>query len=394
MDRRKFLISMGSTGALAACSARSAGSLVPLSGGPPTSTLGLRDAQAKLLLTNASGERPVYYYLVGQDGRGGPWSYLKPNGKIARAKPGADFAIPLSKLPNPTCPPFDSARVLVSIGKKLTLNVDSRTGEPVTPPGWVKTNPDYDTIYDWVEFTYDDKGLGCNTSFVDMTSVPLSLKLTGSKGEQRVGPKPGAGPLIYAGMRSHPSFGNLIVRSGGKDLRVIAPGHGINAGVFPADYLDAYITSCWDYFKTNDLTVTYQWPVGKTLMATGRVDSSGQFSFKRDGNVVRTIPKPTTKDVFFCNGALLADNNEGGQIAAVIGAALNRTILRGTSSQPQCSSSGFYTHPQTNFYSLVLHQNTVGGLCYGFPFDDICNLFSSFIHDAAPKQLEITIGKN
>ena len=197
------------------------------------------------MFTNASDYSTAYYYVVGQDGKGGPWSYLKADGSIARAKPGADFAIPLSQLPNPTCPRFDSARVLVSIEKKLTLKVDSRTGEPVTPPGWVKTNPDYGVLYDWVEFTYDAKGLGANTSFVDMTSLPLSLKLTGSSGEKRVGPKPGAGPLIYAGMRSHPNFGNLIVNSGGKDLRVIAPGHGIEAGIFPADYLDAYIASCW-----------------------------------------------------------------------------------------------------------------------------------------------------
>jgi hypothetical protein len=394
VDRRAFLASLASTGMLAACSVRAAGPSVAASGDSLILPLGPRDPQAKLLLTNSSGDSTAYYYVVGQDGPGGPWSYLKTDGTIARATPGADFAIPLSQLPNPTCPKFHSARVLVSIGKKLTLKVDERTGEPVTPPGWVKTNPDYDVLYDWVEFTYDSKGLGCNTSFVDMTSLPLSMKLTGSSGEKRVGPKPGAGPLIYAGMRSHPHFGNLIVTSGGRDLRVIAPGHGIESGVFPGDYLDVYIAACWDYFKNNDLSVAYQWPVGKTLMATGRVDSSGKFAFKRAGKLVRSIAKPTTKDVFFCNGALLAENDEGGQIAAVIGAALNRTVLRGTSSQPQCTSSGFYTQEHTNFYSLVLHQNTIGGLCYGFPFDDICNLFSSYIHDAAPSQLEITIGKN
>jgi Beta-1,3-glucanase len=394
VDRRAFLASLASTGVLAACSARDSGSLDALSGGHLVPPLRARDPQAKLLLTNSSRDSPVYYYVVGRDGPGGPWSYLKADGSIARAVPGANFAIPLSALPNPTCPKFDSARVLVSIGKKLTLKVDERTGEPVTPPGWVKNNPDYDVLYDWVEYTYDANGLGCNTSFVDMTSLPLALKLTGANGEKRVGPQPGAGPRIYVGMREHAHFGNLIVTSGGRDLRVIAPGHGIESDVFPADYLDAYIADCWDYFKNNDLSVTYQWPVGKTLNATGRVDAGGKFTFKRAGKLVRSIPKPTTKDVFFCNGALLAENDEGEQIAAVIGAALNRTVLRGTSSQPQCTSSGFYTNEHTNFYSLVLHQNTIDGLCYGFPFDDICNLFSSYIHDSAPSQLEITIGKN
>ncbi len=49
---------------------------------------------------------------------------------------------------------------------------------------------------------------------------------------------------------------------------------------------------------------------------TGKIEGSN-FVFRQNGAVKATFAKPTTKDVFFCNGALVSPNDGvSGPIAA------------------------------------------------------------------------------
>ncbi|MGH3359025.1 MAG: beta-1,3-glucanase family protein, partial [Nocardioidaceae bacterium] len=105
-----------------------------------------------------------------------------------------------------------------------------------------------------------------------------------------------------------------------------------------------------------------------------------QFVF--DGGVT-PFNRPTTKDVLFCDGALAAPNDGvTGPVAAVLGAALNRTTLLDSAEQPTTDPAGFYQAPATHAYSKAMHDNSVDGKAYGFPFDDVAG-FASYIEDNA-----------
>jgi hypothetical protein len=66
-------------------------------------------------------------------------------------------------------------------------------------------------------------------------------------------------------------------------------------------------------------------------------------------------------------------------------------VLTNGTMQPVCSSGDFYANAPTNYYSQILHANSLDGQCYGFPFDDVCGLYSSDISDPAPAQLILTL---
>lgn len=112
---------------------------------------------------------------------------------------------------------------------------------------------------------------------------------------------------------------------------------------------------------------------------TGQV-SGDQFAF--DGGV-QPFSRPSTLDVLFCAGSLAAPNDGiTGPVAAVLGAALNRTTLLDSTEQPTTDPGGFYQASTAHVYSRTMHENTVDGKAYGFPFDDVAG-FASYIEDNA-----------
>lgn len=348
---------------------------------------------ATLTVVNSTGADPstIFYYVIGQDiNNGNRWSYLKPDGNVAACVDGTDFSLQLSSTNNLPLPQF-SGRIYFSIGAKLTIHISG--GNPFFPIGWAPGNPYYTlTPFDWIEYTFNAGGLNCNTTMVDMFGLALTMALDGSRGTQTVGMSPGGRPALFTAMNANASFKPLIVTNGGTNVRAIAPGHGIEDGIFPSSFLDAYISQCWTHYQTNTLTISDGFP-SKIPSYSGTV-SGGTFNFTPAGGGSPTISisLPTSKDVFLCNGALLAPTNDLGRITAVLGAALNRANLLLSANQPDITLSDFYTIDTSNKYSLYLHQNNLNGNCYGFPFDDIGNLYSSDVADSAPSKLTVAVG--
>jgi hypothetical protein len=77
-------------------------------------------------------------------------------------------------------------------------------------------------------------------------------------------------------------------------------------------------------------------------------------------------------------------------VAAVLGAAYNRSTLVSTAAQPTVDPAAFYLEDIANHYSRILHENHVDGKTYGFAFDDVVD-FASFIQDGAPTAFEVTL---
>lgn len=344
-----------------------------------------------LTIVNNSGSfagSSVYLYIVGnQDGkqvRVTPDGALAP---IALSDNGADgytdYAIPLAASgPTTLSLPYMSGRIYVALGDRLKFKaVADGNGNAALqyPAGWVASDPSYSVLHDCAEFTHNAAGMFCNTTMVDMFSVPLSIRLTGDRDQTAGVLRDGGRAQAFAAVRAVPEFAPLVV----DDLRVIAPGHGLDAGIFPADYFAPYIDEVWSAYAGKDLTVTTD-----AGAFTGRV-SGDRLTFS--GPAAVSFAKPSTRDVLFCDGALAAPNDgTTGPVAAVVGAGFNRSTLVGSAAQPTTDPAAFYAAAVTNHYSRAVHAATADGRAYGFAFDDVAD-FASYIQDTAPTGVQLTL---
>ncbi|SNQ46254.1 putative glycosyl hydrolase [Frankia canadensis] len=332
----------------------------------------------------------IRVYIVGTDLGTGRQVASHPDGStrtVSAADNGADgfadLSIPLvddgdTRL---AVPANMSGRIYVSIGDPIRFRVvtDGAGNAALQhPAGWVASDPSYRVLHDFVEFTHNPAGMFCNTTMVDMFSVPLSIRLRGAA-DQTAGTIPRGGrDAIFADLRAASAFAPLVV----DDLRVIAPGHGIESGIFPAGYYDGYIDAVWNRYASTPLTVDAG---GATR--TGRV-RDGVLRF--DGGVA-PISRPSTRDVLFCAGALAAANDGlTGPVAAVLGAGFNRSTLLTGATQPTGDPAGFYTDAVTNVYSKVMHAHAADGRAYGFPFDDVGG-FASYVQDTTPTSMTLSL---
>lgn len=339
--------------------------------------------------TGAYSNSSIWMYVVGTNLSTGQQAYVNSSGQLIAVTPSlngsdgyADLSIPLSSSGNTVLNlPNMSGRIYFSINNKLQFKVvtDGNGNNALQyPAGWVSSDPSYNVLHDWMEFTFNG-GMYCNTTMVDMFSIPLSITLNGSSQQTTGTLKSGGRDAIFSGIAAQSDFSSLII---GNNLRVIAPGHGIDSGVFSSTYLDSYVDDVWNTYASKNLQVTIN-----STVYTGSV-SGNTLNFSGG---VASFSKPTTQNIFYCNGALSAPNDGvTGPVAAVLGAAFNRSTLNAYSNQPTTDSSQFYQQAPTNYYSQVMHENTADGKAYGFPFDDVCS-FASYIQDGSPSAMTLTL---
>jgi Beta-1,3-glucanase len=352
----------------------------------------------QLSITNNTGvydTDQIYFYIIGLNSDG-CFSHVESDGTLTACSLSdnkfdgyTDYSINLADTSTLTLPQMTSGQIYVAIGEKLKIKVVS-VPRHVTcglglalPSGWTSTDPNFNILYAVIEFTYDGNGLNCDTTYVDMFSIPIEIQLIGQNNQSAGALIAGGRSSIFEAFKAASDFAKLVI---GDDLRVIAPGHGIEASVFDAGYLDSYIDSCWSYYQNQSIDVQ----VGSDSF-TGQVNSDSVFQFPPQTGTLGSLTKPSTKDVFFCDGTLSAPNNDWGAVVARIAASLNRGVLTNGTTQPVCDADNFYATSQTNHYSQILHANSVNGLCYGFAFDDVCGLYSSDLSDPEPTNLNLTL---
>jgi hypothetical protein len=357
-----------------------------------------------LTLRNLSGIGRAFYYVVGL-GTDGKWYRLARNGQLAPVLASdmrdgyADYSLPLPASGSLTLalPQLSAARMYLSLQRGLKVTV-SDSNVPSSPPGWVASDPNYRTAFDWIEFTFDQTGWNGNTTAVDMYGLPLKIGLTGSS-RQEVGTPPGGRSKIFKALESSAPFAALVIDAPAKDgalheLRAIAPFHGIENGVFDPNYLATYVASVWTAFSNTPVTMnTSAWGV-----YTGTV-TAGSLVFTQSGQTSVAFAEPTTHDVYANSGALAAQQCGSppaqsclvqGQLADALAAAFNRTTIPADAVLPACTKREFYRTPPVNEYARAIHAESIRGLAYAFGFDDSCD-FSSFVADRAPTHLNVTI---
>jgi len=382
MVRRRVLLG----GAVAATAAVPLVTLLPRAGA--ATILPLRVVNHTFRYANSD----ISLYVVGTDLSTGQQVYVRGDGAKVPVSPSlngpdgfADLSIPLVANGDTTVNlPWMSGRVYVSMGQKIRFKVvTDGNGRAALqhPAGWVSSDPSYQVLHDFMEFTFNDAGMFCNVTMVDMFSIPMSITLQGQRSQTTGALTTNGRDNIFAAISAIPEFRPLVVGS----LRVIAPGHGIDAGLFSASYFDPYVNEVWSRCSSTDLHVQV---AGGTH--TGRV-SGGQLVFN---NGVRAFARPSTRDIFYCDGALNAGasgaNDPSPPDAAVLGAAVNRSTVRDFPNQPTTDPNSFYRTPVSNHYSRVIHENTQDHKAYGFAFDDVASL-ASYIEDHAPTSVTLRL---
>ncbi|MFC8867521.1 beta-1,3-glucanase family protein [Streptomyces sp. NPDC057148] len=393
LGRRKLLVSLGGAAVaapVAAAVAPHALAGVGADGGTAAPRAEAAGALPMTLVngTGSFGNADVHVYIVGS--QDGTQVRVTPDGTVAPvalsdngADGYTDYAISLADSGETTLSlPYLSGRIYVSLGAKLKFKVVADgAGKPALqyPAGWVRSDPNYGVLHDCAEFTHNASGMFCNTTMVDMFSVPMSIRLTGAKDQTTGTVRPGGRAAVFDAVRSVEEFAPLAV----DDTRVIAPGHGLDAGLFPEDYLAPFIDEVWSTYTGRNLRITTN-----AGTFTGRV-RGGRLTF--DGPAQVSFAKPSTRDVLFCDGALAAPNDgTTGPVAAVLGAGFNRSTLVSSADQPTTDPAAFYRTALTNHYSRAVHAATEDGKAYGFAFDDVAD-FASYIQDTAPTGFRLTL---
>jgi hypothetical protein len=371
-------------------------------GAAPAPAQAAPPAKLPLTVTNNSNRGDqVHLYVFGKyNGRMGflnaAGDFTAWSGGSNPPSPAPDAAIPgpgggASKTLNVPLN-FDSGRLYMSFRDKLKffLTPDGL----VQPAPWNPSDPNRDILFDWSEFSYNNGGLWLNSSQVDMFSVPHAVELTTGGGVvKRTGELQSNGRNnFFNALRNQPGdWAKLIhTRPDGTVLRALAPRLAIESGRFSNTYFDGYTNEVWNTYKNTTLTVVPNRDKPNEKYS-GRTDGAGVLQFTNSsGARVASFERPSTRDVFGCDGRLHAPNNVVGEIARSLCAALHRSTLGYLHTQPTYNPAEFYKRVITDHYSRKIHAQMVDGKAYGFAFDDV-GAFESLVHDPNPRSARVVL---
>jgi Beta-1,3-glucanase/Putative Ig domain len=337
-----------------------------------------------LVLVEADGH--TLYYPSSPGATGAP---LAVNCAIPLGGPGSTTNI--------TIPQIAGGRIWFSFDKPITflLNPGPALVEPsVSNP----SDPNINLMWDFCEFTYNTSQLYADISYVDFVSIPIALSLTDTAGNvQKVTGMPANGlatvcsGLVAQNAADGAGWNQLIVSSGGANLRALSPNNGIvmNSSLF-SGYFAPYIEQVWSKYSSSSLTIDTQASWGSV---TGTV-SGGTLNFP--GLV--SYAQPAAADIFSCSTGPFANTaGEIGAVSARLCAAFNRTTLLIDTDQPDDENiANYYKNSVTNHYARIVHAANTDGLGYAFPYDDVAptngNNQSGEVNSPIPQLWTITVG--
>ena len=392
----------------------------------------LETEKIPLTIVNETGNyanKNVYFLLYGQGvAPDNKWYHVvDAAGKMKLCTPtgnkySADYNFNLSKVSTIQIPTMRAARLYISFNKKVLLLVnDEGIPSPVKANNSHASNVNYNTIWDFVEWTYNPaypKGSGWNGNItnVDATNIAMQFNIVGSDETGKPlnltsGMIPGQYSAFRASLQGNPDFKNLILPN---TQRVLSPADGIfehaspSGPVFSSTYLDAYINQVWTKYATDSLTVETNlfgdW--------AGQVQNGLMVFTQQNGSPVLNpvaFSKPTTLQAFANDDICVSGckskaadewqqedvNNQYPRGISCRHHALDAPHRQDARSQVRLEilqrESELLPGSDNEFrYAKYLHANTVQERAYGYGFDDTCDQ-SSFRVVRIPKKLTVTL---
>jgi hypothetical protein len=339
------------------------------------------DNNFSVYLLQSDGQTPYYPSSPSATG-----AALTANCSIALGAPGTSITV--------TIPRTAGGRIWFSIESELTflLNPGPALVEPsVTNP----SDPNINKNWAFAEFTWNEAQLYANISFVDFVSLPIALSLLTTSGSTSTveGLEINGFNGIVSGLQQQTAtdgvagWANLVQNSpSGQPLRVVSPTLGML--LHPNDfngYFDPYINSVLSTYESKTFSVQVSQTFTGNTTSNSIVIGSETFSI------------PTAADIFGSNSGPFTTGSDAirNQLIPQLAAAFNRSTLVASDAMP-APASVFYTNPITNHYSRIVHENTVNGRGYAFPYDDVPPSggadVSGFVNAGNPQTLTVTLG--
>ncbi|MGZ3182345.1 MAG: beta-1,3-glucanase family protein [Telluria sp.] len=382
----------------------------------------------------AYADDQVYWLILGKDWDTHQYVHVDASGHLVPMSLGdntipvpnrttgyANYAVTLAQAKSITIPALESARIYLSVGKPVLIQVNTNDKGELAYAGPDlnnSTDPNLGVTFDFGEFNINrantaNPGIYVNTSRVDIFGLPLKLNVKGLDGyEATVGePLTETRAELFArfALEVPPEFRGLA-QAPYAPQRIMSPAHasfddGINVATGAQDrprganaaYLDDYITAVWNQYKSQNLVVDLHngWPV-----LTGRVDGSDVMTFTDSAGSYRIHGKPTTTEVMLGNGLLddasgTADklsHDKQLQLQAQVCAALNRHVAEQPFTRWWDGAWFYPAGAPANYFTKFWHRHSYNGLAYGFSYDDVGG-HSPSIYTPSPTTVTFTIGK-
>ena len=297
------------------------------------------DNNNALFILQSDAETPYYPASPNMDG-----APLAQNVSINLGAPGNTVMA--------TIPRLAGARLWFSIDTPLQFLLNPGPGL-VEPSVFNPSDPNINTNFSFMEFTFNSSQVFANISYVDFVGEPISLTLQDTTGAvQHVSGLPSSGlTSIASGLQAQTAkdgqpWSSLIVNgSNNQPLRILSPNSGItlNSSLFFSYWTD-YVNQVYSQYTTQPVTIDTQVQFGNV---NGQVNQQGALDFGAGG----VFAPPSAKDIFgnstgpFATGS----NGEANAIIPRLAAAFNRSTMLITSNHPDgTNSSQYYTNPITN----------------------------------------------
>jgi hypothetical protein len=372
-------------------------------------------------ITNNTGlTQNIYVYVIGLvPQRGNKAHYLSNvNGDVTivpEAKTPRSLALNLGndRVLDLHLPQLTAARIYISVGKPVVVtNFGAPGAPPSSPPGWVKTDPNFNTVFDFAEYTWlDDPAIskfhstfGGNLTQVDFFSIPMFMELHAADDNNRPVLRQSGfrgstvRANVFAGVKNAGAPWNKLIVAPTRvpPIRILAPYKAEELGVWPAGQLDPYINQVWTRYTDNELLAK---ATAEGVAVTFRGHSVGNaiVFLQTNGPETFQILKPDSNTVYRNE---IKSDKEGHDpaslraraVAASMGGAFLRTNLLVNNNLNACDTTQFFRNQPINWYGRVLHQYAFEKKAYAFGYDDTCDQ-SSFVQGHDPQRLDLTLGK-
>jgi beta-galactosidase len=363
-------------------------------------------------------DNQVFVTVIGRDPANGYFSYLTPGGTIVdftvndgaaaghltkNGKNYGNYSFTLAQSKLLKIPTLISARAYISLGEPLYVQVNADSKGNVTgyagPNPQNGTDPNINTHFDWYEFN-NQNGIFINTTQVDQFGLPLTLDVWGAGGtfHQQVGITESIVQLDSEFASEVPAQFQPSTMS---NLRILSPAKlSMAAGGANAHYFDSSIANAWSSYITTPVTIALS---GRKF--TGSASGSALTFTEVNPTASHlgetfVVLQPSTQDVLGCAGNMakgvggstpqLQDENAVQlQLENQICSAINRGVL--SSPADWASVPSYYKLSPANFYSAFWHRHSIGGVAYGYSYDDNNNQ-STTIATPKPEHMAWGIG--
>ena len=389
------------------------------------------------LVNNTGGawtNNQVYVTIIGMDpNNNGAFAYINANGQVVDFTTGdstatnhltgpdgksyGNYSFTLAQTTSLKMPPIGSARAYISLGAPLYVQVNADATGKVNgyagPNPQNGSDPNISTHFDWYELNYaynagnGTSGIFINTTQVDEFGLPLVLDVWASGGSfhKQVGITESIAQLDSEFAAQVSAAFQPATMS---NLRIFSPAKlSLGAGGANANYFANLLQTAWTSYASTPLTIALS---GRQFAGTA---SGSTLTFTEvnaaAANVGEsfTVKLPSTQDVLGCSGAMASgvpvtaaagtpqaamqsdENNVQLQLENQICSATNRGVLLTPANWANLGA--YYGTAPANFYSQFWHNHSIGGLAYGFSYDDNNNQ-SSTIATGSPEHITWTIG--